>query len=305
MSSPGRDAWAVATRWRSLDPLLPAPWEPGPEDSVLRAGTSTGFARRVRLDRDDPRLLWGAADRYVLRALAAGPDLAAGLDGVLTAWRRWLDGHPDPPGEDSAASINWPSRDTRALPALRHHGLSSYAVVAARRAGTPASGGTGPAVRRATARDLDGVAGLSLSLLRYEADLGTAYLRERAGEWIRADAARALDADLPWVWVAEQPAGLVGLVEVHPPDATGWMRPYTRARPMAYLSTLFVDPAARGHGVGTALVRAAHRELDAAGVAVTLLHYAQASPVSGPFWHRAGYRPLWTSWQALPAGTLR
>ena len=52
-------------------------------------------------------------------------------------------------------------------------------------------------------------------------------------------------------------------------------------------------------------VDAAHRALDTAGVAVTLLHYAQTNPVSGPFWHRAGYRPLWTSWQARPAHTLR
>jgi len=47
------------------------------------------------------------------------------------------------------------------------------------------------------------------------------------------------------------------------------MEPFTRARPLAYLSTLFVDPAARGAGLGGALVDAAHRELDAAGVAVT------------------------------------
>ena len=37
----------------------------------------------------------------------------------------------------------------------------------------------------------------------------------------------------------------------------------------------------------------------------TLLHYAQASPVSGPFWHRQGYRPLWTTWPARPAAALR
>jgi hypothetical protein len=24
-----------------------------------------------------------------------------------------------------------------------------------------------------------------------------------------------------------------------------------------------------------------------------------------PFWHRMGYRPLWTTWETRPAATLR
>jgi GNAT superfamily N-acetyltransferase len=307
MSSP---AWAVETRWRALDPLLPAPWQPEPIDTVLRAGTSTGFARRVRIPPHDPVLLWGAADRFSLRPLPVGPDLAAGMDALLTAWQRWLAAQPDPPLPDSVASVNWPSRDTRALPALWRHGLAPYSVIAARRAGTaalrsPGGTGAGSGVRRATGQDMDAVAGLSLCLQRYETDFGSSYPRERAGEWIREDTARMLSADQPWVWVAEQAGTVVGLLEVQPPGLSTWIELFTRARPMAYLSTLYVDPSARGSGIGTALVDAAHRALDTAGVAVTLLHYAQTNPVSGPFWHRAGYRPLWTSWQARPAGTLR
>lgn len=302
-------AWAVDTRWRALDPLLPTPWRPEPDDTVLQVGMSTGFARRVRVSPQDPILLWGASDRFVLRPLVVGPDLAAGMDAMLTMWRRWLVAQPQQPGEDSAATVNWPSRDTRALPALRRHGLAPYSVIAARRAGTPnlhsTGAGAAAGVRRATGQDVDVVAGLNLSLQRYEADFGTSYPRERAGEWIRADAARTLSAQQPWVWVAEQGDALVGLVEVQPPGFSTWIETYTRARPMAYLSTLYVDPSARGSGIGSALVDTAHRALDAAGVAVTLLHYAQTNPVSGPFWHRAGYRPLWTTWQARPASTLR
>ena len=48
-----------------------------------------------------------------------------------------------------------------------------------------------------------------------------------------------------------------------------------------------------------------HRAADESGVAVTLLHYEQVHPVSGPFWNQQGYRPLWTSGEARPAGTLR
>jgi GNAT superfamily N-acetyltransferase len=96
-----------------------------------------------------------------------------------------------------------------------------------------------------------------------------------------------------------------GAIEVQTPEAASWMGDFTRARPMAYLATLYVDGTGRGNGTGAALVNAAHHALDAAGVAVTLLHYAQVNPLSGPFWHRMGYRPLWTGWRAQPAGTLR
>jgi hypothetical protein len=40
-------------------------------------------------------------------------------------------------------------------------------------------------------------------------------------------------------------------------------------------------------------------------VSVTLLHYEQVNPLSGPFWSHRGYRPLWTSWEARPARALR
>ena len=60
----------------------------------------------------------------------------------------------------------------------------------------------------------------------------------------------------------------------------------------------------RGRGVGAALTVAAHRAFDEAGIACTLLHYSLLNPRSGPFWHRMGYRPLWTGWKATPAAEL-
>jgi len=29
------------------------------------------------------------------------------------------------------------------------------------------------------------------------------------------------------------------------------------------------------------------------------------NPLSAPFWHRMGYRPLWFTWEARPAAALR
>jgi GNAT superfamily N-acetyltransferase len=72
----------------------------------------------------------------------------------------------------------------------------------------------------------------------------------------------------------------------------------------AYLQTMFVEPGQRGGGVGAALAARVHHELDARGIDVTLLHYSQLNPLSAPFWHRMGYRPLWTTWEARPAATI-
>lgn len=85
----------------------------------------------------------------------------------------------------------------------------------------------------------------------------------------------------------------------------GWTASAVSTGPVAYLATMSVRPRHRGYGVATALAARVHRELDAAGVAVTLLHHAQLNPLSAAFWNRVGYRPLWTSWEVRPAQTLR
>jgi predicted acetyltransferase len=79
----------------------------------------------------------------------------------------------------------------------------------------------------------------------------------------------------------------------------------TSAGPVGYIDCIGVAPGSRGTGVGTALLARAHRALDGAGVAVTLLHHGLPNPLSTPTYGRHGYRPLWTVWETRPAGTLR
>ena len=50
---------------------------------------------------------------------------------------------------------------------------------------------------------------------------------------------------------------------------------------------------------------AAHADIRAAGVPVTLLHYEQVNQLSAPFWSQQGYRPLWLTWEARPARAIR
>ena len=75
----------------------------------------------------------------------------------------------------------------------------------------------------------------------------------------------------------------------------------TRPGTTAYLQTMFgAARIERSGGIGAALVRHVHRELDARGIDVTLLHHAQHNPLSAPFWHRYGIRPLRATWEAGP-----
>jgi GNAT superfamily N-acetyltransferase len=122
---------------------------------------------------------------------------------------------------------------------------------------------------------------------------------------LRREAGELLAAPDPWVWLAERDGAPFGLLYAERPEAAGWIAPMVRAAPVAYLELMDVLPGERGRGVAAALVARLHQAADESGVAVTLLHYEQANPLSGPFWHQQGYRPLWTSWEARPVGTLR
>jgi len=75
-----------------------------------------------------------------------------------------------------------------------------------------------------------------------------------------------------------------------------WMAPRVRLAPVAYLGEMFVREAERGSGAATLLIEQFNAAASAAGVAVTLLHYGQVNPLSGPFWSRCRYRPLFTNW---------
>jgi GNAT superfamily N-acetyltransferase len=296
---------AVADRWRALDPLLPVPRAPAAGQPTLPVPGAVGVLNQREPEAGAPPPMWFAQRWFSLRPLVADPDVGAGLDRLLTGWARQVAAPAGAAGADSAAYVYVPSRETAAFPALARHGLSPYVVIAARRAGHPTPV-PGPAqIRQAGPADLDAVAGLALTQARDEVAFGTAHDRPTASEQVRAEAERVLATPQRWVWLAEVDGRPVGLVTAAPPADTEWLAPYTDLRPVAYLSVAYVDPAVRGAGVGAALAAAAHAAFDAAGAAVALLHYGLLNPRSGPFWHRLGYRPLWTGWQARPAGTLR
>ncbi len=305
---------AVARRWQAIDPLLPEPAEPADScgaDLTVTSGdgqvVAAGSCRHVYLKPGTFELAWSAASQFVLTPWVAGPDVSDALGQLLARWRRHVASRPDATDADSAAVIRWPSRDVDGVQALLEHGLRPLTVIAARLTGRPnppAGTERDGQIRVAGPADLDAVARLVMEMLRYDAHFGAVRVRPDTARGVRESAARALAAADPWLWLAERDGVPVGMVQAEVRDAARWIAPAVRQQPVAYLGQMSVLPGSRGAGVGTALVEHLHREIDATGAAVTLLHHAQLNPLSAPFWNRMGYRPLWTFWQAQPAANL-
>lgn len=311
---------SVAGRWRRIDTLLPEPKLPaeagcGAELALAEANgrpAAVGWCRHRLFEPDAAELAWGAAAaQFWLTPHVAGdplePGIGTALDDLLVRWRAHL-ATSDTGGEDSQATVRWPSRDISGVRALLRHGLQPLTVIAARPAGRPVPAmvqEAGLQIRRAGPGDVAAVTALTVEVARFDQHFGSVLMRPHTERAHRREAEQTLAAPHPWTWLAERDGQPVGLLVAQPPDQTGWIAPSTGERPVAYLSTMSVRPEERGAGVGTALVAELHRELDAADVAVTLLHHALLNPLSTPFWSRMGYRPLWTNWEIRPAQELR
>lgn len=323
----------IAQRWRAADGLLPAPDALPPaspvseSDSQCRAGftvpgaggrpSAVGACEHWHGDPDSLELTWGAARRFQLTARVGGPDVGAALDLLLESWRAHLaevSGVDDP---DSAAVVMWPSRDIDGIRALLGHGLAPRSVVAVRPAsptpdgaGTPAGGadaataGPGVDVRRATRQDADAVVRLGLEVIRFDAHFGGVVERPSTASALRAEMLTMLAEPEPWIWLASRDGESAGVLIGEPPPVQ-WVAPLCGVAPVAYNMLTFVSPGDRGSGMAQRLVATFHDAANAARVPATLLHYENANPLSAPFWARHGYRPLWTSWEARPACTMR
>jgi GNAT superfamily N-acetyltransferase len=321
-------AEVVARRWQAIDRLLPAPGAPpsgcGAEFIVAGAGgqpAATGTCEHWAGTPESLELTWGAARRFHLTAWIAGPGVGPALDQLLAQWRDHLAGVPGSDAADSAAVVTWPSRDIEGAGTLVRRGLTPLAVIAARipsrhpagpaeNPARPADGTTGTAsrglrIRRAGPADIDAVVRLGMEVIRFDAHFGGVTERPGTADALRREAAGLLAGPEAWMWLAERDGTPVGMLAAERPESASWIAPMVRPAPVAYVLLLGVLPDERGSGVGAALTARLHRVTDEAGVAVTLLHYAQVNPLSAPFWSQQGYRPLWTCWEARPARSIR
>jgi GNAT superfamily N-acetyltransferase len=314
----------VARRWQAIDPLLPDPASlpTGCGAPLVVNGdngrlTGLGVCVHHHLPADSLNQTWGAADRFTLVPRLAGQDVAAPAHVLVAQWRDHLAGVAAARGADTSATVVWPSSDITGIQALLSHGLQPLTVIAARpRPNTPNTpnapyampaprGAFGTTIRLAGPADEEQVLDLELRLIRYDMHFGGPVWRSATAKLVRDEIHGSLAKRATWTWLAERAGHAVGLLVAQPPAEAGWIAGMTSLSPAAYLQTMFVDARERGTGIGAALVRHLHAQLDAGGVAVTLLHHSQVNPLSAPFWYRMGYRPLWTSWEARPANALR
>lgn len=298
-------------RLRHLDPLLPVPGIPQPAEGDELIGVEShgsvavGVARCNVIAADSLAATWGALRRHQLTVRLSGPAVAPVFDALLTEWDRHLATVATAGDDDTAAMITWPSHDPAPVNALVRHGFAPLVVLAARQSGRSAATlpGTGVRIRPAQEPDLEVLADLNLAVVEYDTRFGVVTARPSTRAGLLASYAEVLarGQGTQGVWLAERSGEPVGMIAVDLPPYADWTSGLVAAAPVGYISCLFVREDMRGTGVGGALVAQGHRELEAAGVPVTLLHHALPNPTSTPFWYSHGYRPLWTFWQRRPA----
>ncbi|OXM57138.1 GNAT family N-acetyltransferase [Amycolatopsis thailandensis] len=290
-------------RFAALDPLLPPP-PPLPPGEPVEAGGAAGTIAHVRFAAGSWQRLWSPAHLQILSAFLPH-DAGAGMSALLSAWRERIalaDAEPD-----SSCTVTWPSRDVVVARALLDHGLAPQLALAVR---APAAGEAysvpGVTVRESSGGDLEEIVALRFEELRYTSFVGHGVVRPGAEALLEEEVRRGLQFG-GRVWIAEEEGVTVGMVTSGkrsplPGDALAGRLPPGE---WGYVGTLAVTAAARGRGIGRALTAAAHDELFSPSLRGTFVSYNPANPLSPVFWHRQGYRPLWTTWAASPAAALR
>ena len=204
--------------------------------------TAVGACEHWEGGPDELDLAWGAARRFQLTAWAAGPDMAAALDRLLSRWRDHLASLPEAGLPDTAAVVTWPCRDIGGIATLVRHGLAPFGVVAARTTGRRPDR-TGPAddgaegtstagtehqdlqIRRATPADIDTVVRLGMEVIRFDAHFAGVIERPSTAAALRREAAGLLAGPECWTWLAERDDTVIGMVAAQRPESAGWIAP--------------------------------------------------------------------------------
>ncbi|MGR6923789.1 GNAT family N-acetyltransferase [[Actinomadura] parvosata] len=282
-----------ATRVYAADPLLAGQDELTARrgEDLLEVAGGIGLAAVERLNPGTLQACWSPLVVHRLRARVAGPDPEAALGALLDQWLAMPRG--DEP--EQALSVVWPSRDTAPVRALAVRGFAPITSLAVRRLRPGPAPDSGLAIRPARADDVEALSPMYERLVAYDAQFGWVKVRAATGRCLR----ESLESEmlpLDWCWLAEVDGAVAGFVIVQPPSRSTWISHVVNEEPAAYLGTMYVEPAARGRGVGAALADVAHQEAAAQGAPAMLLHHALPNPLSTPFWARRGYRPLMTQW---------
>jgi GNAT superfamily N-acetyltransferase len=279
------------------------------EGTLIEVDGAVGVHKVLDSDPESIGATWSELHRHVLgQVRISGTDAAGSMRRLLAAWRERLADLPVPEHGESTAVLSWPSRDAEVVKVLRDSGFTPTAVLAARTTSAvsvPAPQGV--TVRPIRPEDAAAVVELHEALMRWDDNFGGAHWRPTTPARMRDFVAELIASPRPRSWVAEADGEILGICDVEWPETAAWATASVAADPgtAAYLGAMCVAPGRRGGGIGAALVSHVHREFEAAGIRTVVLHYAPLNPLSGPFWHRNGYRPVITTWKAQPHTVLR
>ncbi len=310
----------AAARLTAIDPLLPTAVERDSGCGALftatdQAGWLSATARCQHWAGKPGAydLVWGALHRFTLVPQLAGPDVPGALGQLMTQWHDHLADVPEAAGDDTAALVNWPSRDIDGVATLLAHGLTPQEVLAIRPASHRRTGESqlrqagldaGVRIRRAEPQDIDVVTEFGWEEIKFDAHFGGVIARPEAMAGLRDYLAVELAEPEPWTWLAERDGSTVGMLTAERPSRATWLASHTQLSPVAYLSLAFVLSTERSNGIGKLLTQQFHQITATPEIYGTLLHYATFNPLSVPFWSQQGYRPLWTVFGAWPARSL-
>ncbi|MFJ9786269.1 GNAT family N-acetyltransferase [Amycolatopsis sp. NPDC101161] len=297
---------AHRARFAAVDALLP-PAAPPAEGRRLDAATAdgtrvAGVLQRHRLDHADVPMLWSAADTWQLFPYFGD----TGTEGVSLLLRRLRDVVAEEAvGDDSSCVVVWPSRDAEAIRAFLDHGLVPLGALGVRTA-PPPEVPPSVAVRRAGPDDFPAALELAAATFDYTG-LVAAARRANTADLLAPALRDALAEDEPPVWLVEADGEIQAVAHCAWVDATDGNEAgeLLAAGRWGYVNNVVTAPGRRGGGLGRALMARVHQELHRGGATRSYLYYNPTNPLSSVFWHRQGYRPLWTTWEVRPASALR
>jgi len=184
-----------------------------------------------------------------------------------------------------------PASDRAARDAWFSLGFGHDATLALRDTTAPGAGAPDVDVRRGTAGDLDDVVEMALGLYRHHASapIYLPYLAEVEADERSAQAQALVDPECAH-WIARRERRAVGMHVLQPPPP--WLSALLRAERSTYLLHGYTEAAARGSGVGRALLGRSLAWAREAGHGHCLLHFLAANVSGARFWLAAGFRPI-------------
>ncbi|AKU17363.1 GNAT family N-acetyltransferase [Luteipulveratus mongoliensis] len=278
----------VMRHWQDIDSALPNAVDDPTGGTRIEVDGGYGIATTERADLTELSSLWTDDLQHTLTPRVASPDA---MDRLLTAWLESL-----PAAERGLTKISWPSRDN-AMPAVfMRHGFQPASPLAIRPRGRAALAELPECVRPVRPEDADAITRLWLELVIWDAQFGNLLKRPASPQLIASATAEICGRPDSLSLVAEHDGEVVGVMLVHSAQHAAWVQDLTSATPAAYLAVGVTTRDGRSSGIGSSLARAAAYRADREHAA-TVLNYNIINPLSGPFWHRLGYRPLWLGWR--------